>query len=421
MTFKQILGILLIGILGSCSENFPAEPIKDASSKEIPNRITLEEALNNAEALFKIIEGSTRSHDRRVASVEYFGNSATRGDDDTKYYLVNYEGNSGFAVLSANRNTGCVFAISEEGKLSMEDTTHNAALAYFFRKLNSMATTNYELENSSILQPSLPSDSIELKNLVIIEEYQSPKLAKSVQRWPGTKLSPLTGKYANISISIAQAMTYFKKPQIWTLQYEPNFKRTMNWEQINSYNLNSASSLGDEGLEEIDALISLVENSFLLGNKPIREFDRYAVKSFGDQHGYDIGQLYSPPMNVGGHTHQEPMSSCTKDWIAALKDGRLIVTGDLIANESDADNITSWVVDGYIKYGDNSFDKLDRFNSDTMFHCVWGQGYKGNGYFTFISDSELFYTTPISKDYPFDYSTPLDSVVRPMHYTFKTK
>lgn len=95
--------------------------------------IPIEEAVSNLNAFISDIMPSTRSSEEKtkVASVCAFGMKdialRTRSSEeanlpDTLMYLVNFEGNAGFAVLSANRRLSSnIYAVTENGQISGED------------------------------------------------------------------------------------------------------------------------------------------------------------------------------------------------------------------------------------------------------------------------------------------------------------
>ena len=423
MKINRIFLILLIGMfLGACTQDLPLYEQRDFSYDSMSDKISLKEALHTASVLFSELEGNTRTIGRSVSSVAYITcgqNTRSTEGNDTMYYMVNYTDDSGFAVLSANRKIGSVFAISQEGNISFEDTLNNKGLAYFFSGLNSLAqthnTSSNVIPNITQVQPVNPFDSIN-----IIQDFELPKLNENVRSWPGNKRSPLYGKYSNIAISISQAMTYFRKPSVFTSWDFTNVNRPMNWNLINDYTFSPSSSLNDSGLIEIEALLSAVENVFV---GDWNYFECANMNEFGERYGYEIEQLYSPSIGVGGHEHQEPMSSNAAVWRKALKENRVIVSLNRFGTESlDEVEIVSWVVDGYVKYIDQSRVFLAKYNTDTMFHCVWGRGPTCNGYFAFMADTEYFVPAPIVKDSEFlNSNMPLDSNVRPLHYTFRAK
>ncbi len=95
--------------------------------------IPIEEAVSNLNAFISDIMPSTRSSEEKTkaAYVCAFGMKdialRTRSSEeanlpDTLMYLVNFEGNAGFAVLSANRRLSSnIYAVTENGQISGDD------------------------------------------------------------------------------------------------------------------------------------------------------------------------------------------------------------------------------------------------------------------------------------------------------------
>ncbi len=80
MRLNRILWILFIGIVvGACSQELPVKfsDKKGSEHETVSDKISLDEALCNANALFNKIEGDTRSSERRINSVEYLCGAAT--------------------------------------------------------------------------------------------------------------------------------------------------------------------------------------------------------------------------------------------------------------------------------------------------------------------------------------------------------
>lgn len=413
----KFLFILMVIFLGACSQDMVMNVPKEEPI-EVSSKIEIGEALKNAEAVFAELGGGTRSSNRTVKSIQCVASyNGTRGSElaDTMYYLVNYDNEAGFAVLSANRNNGLIFAIGEEGNLTFEDTVGNKCISRFFSYLDEKISRNsIQTRSDVIIRPTFPSDTIVEE--VAISEVNFPKLTSTVNLWPGRDITPLYDKYPHVVISFAQTLTNFKQPSRWTSNRYPFDTIKLDWSLINTYKLDKNSDVSDQGFIEIDKLMSLVDESFINGS----EFDFNMIKWFGDNYGYDIDQLYSPPMNVGGHEHQEPLDSNAEFWREALSEGRLIIAGDFFPYYFEVESLTSWVVDGFMRYKDNH--RLKEYDADTLFHCVWGRGGNCNGYYAFVSDTNYMVSNPISKDSKYlPTDLPLDSIVKPFCYTIKAK
>lgn len=409
-----IVGLFLVG----CSEDLPIQ--NDNQPKEkvgSDTYIPLEEALQYADELFSTLSGNTRASSRTVASVECIKSPNTRSSQggDTIYYIVNYQNEKGFAVLSANKNLGYVYAIGEEGHLSLEDTVENKGVAKFFRKLNeySYTPTPNPIDSTYI---RFPYDSINPANFPA-EEMMSPLLPKNLQRWPGTSGGEMSKRHKSVETAIGMIMAYFEKPNIWESFKNPSVSTNLDYSLIKSYNLWGKSvKETDAGFKEIDKFLSLVKDSFFdvdlfydYDNNCEYEFIFFhpCLKQLGDHFGYDIFQYYSEPGNIN-HEHQEPMTAGSELWRRSLKEGYLILSGNITDNYTSCAELYLWVVDGYITFEKNRNTFLNKYDSDTLFHCVWAKGGACNGYYTFQSDGEDFIDTPISLDTSLPGNVPSD-------------
>lgn len=119
------LAALLSAVSCSVDERSAIPPeVKQPASAVIPP----EEALGNLDALLVDIYGHTKSgipsYDPESLSV--FGGAVTKSAEsvlpDTSVYIVNFAGESGFAVLAAQRTMSTpVFCVTEAGALTSED------------------------------------------------------------------------------------------------------------------------------------------------------------------------------------------------------------------------------------------------------------------------------------------------------------
>lgn len=130
-------GLLLL--CGCAQENLPLENNNVERGSSNPYRVTLQQALKRSDRLLAQLDGGmkTRAFGRAVADVQIVEQPKTRGINsaDTLFYIVNYTNNSGFAVLAADTRLAPVYAISNEGNLSVSDTIGNPGLASFFNSL----------------------------------------------------------------------------------------------------------------------------------------------------------------------------------------------------------------------------------------------------------------------------------------------
>lgn len=392
--FIHIFSCLGLCLLTACAGTVD-DIVPESEYIKISSAIPLEEALATANQVFSQIETTTRASRREVSSVKTIQVPVlTRGGETEKpvYYLVNYGDEDGFAVLSANRNLGEIFAIGEEGHLEMSDTVDNRILANFFNNLNTYAS----------LLPPITRDSTFLKRdsvyqLLLCTERVAPMMNKKIQRWLGSSENELYQSYPKRAICIAQAIAHFGKPEIWTKR--DGERVSLNWSLIRSYEFSSrTSSPEDAGFKEVRKLLDLVTESFF-------EFDENdntyrCVFSFIDEReislGYKIGHFCIPPLSAGESGFDQPWGLYADMWRTALQDGQLITASCFIGSKS-ADDGLGCVVDGYFRYQDHP--KLSEYGTDTMFHCVWGRGCTYNGYYALMDSRDSFVQDAVQKDY----------------------
>ena len=89
-------------MLASCSQESFDAPIQGGNSSS-SNYRSLEEGLKDADVLFKKMGMNTRSQSRKVKSVETINQSTRSASPESAFYIVNYENNEGFALLSADK------------------------------------------------------------------------------------------------------------------------------------------------------------------------------------------------------------------------------------------------------------------------------------------------------------------------------
>lgn len=110
--------------------------------------IPVEKALAEMNSVLDLIAGPTRSGKRpSIQHIAVSGGSATRSDEgslpDTMVYVVNFEGEAGFAVLGARRTLDPVYVVTESGSFDAAQLNRVIAL-YQDRLLNGEPATRAE-------------------------------------------------------------------------------------------------------------------------------------------------------------------------------------------------------------------------------------------------------------------------------------
>lgn len=178
---KKLLFLICIASLISCESDIilPETDTTPMSS----NKRSLGEAIDIATRSLSLIEGQgTRSGGRTIDmdNIAYVCDRSTRAaDNDTLMYIVNFDDNEGYAIVSANRNTEGLIAITEKGHLNSDCRTVNPGLDIYLDNIKNQIKR---------VPPFIPGDGrkmykAEIDTIDMI--YSSPKLVtKWGQKWP---------------------------------------------------------------------------------------------------------------------------------------------------------------------------------------------------------------------------------------------
>ena len=120
---RKILFVMFAALaFVACEKDFqPTTEMVDLENVVQSNKISLNQALVYAENSINGIGTSTRSTSRKVKSTEIFvAKPSTRSveSEEVSFYLINYENNEGYAMVSTDSRTTPVYAYSDEGNLT---------------------------------------------------------------------------------------------------------------------------------------------------------------------------------------------------------------------------------------------------------------------------------------------------------------
>lgn len=371
-----LLFIALMAIAMSCSQENLLIPDTETTAQETPasTKITLPEALKNAESAFGMLDLNTRAM-RIPESVEYIGaNYQTRSsssNEDVKYYIVNYADNQGFAVLSADAEKGKVFALSDEGSISLSDTIDNPGLGVFFNKLNKWI--DIPLDTTLTVTPKDTTPALPYPFISKV----SPRMPKNVQKWDGTRIlgtnigDTILPRRNGIT-ACAQVFASFSYPYNWRINGIPTYY--IDWEAINNYLYPKGFSVYVPPTNDPGIL-----NLFNIISETVRYWDTNRGEDSGmfQSQGYDVEDWYCPDCRVYNGV---PMSYCKDD----LDKGFINVPRTF----DTFNGLFYWVIDGYLQYNYKVYNPAAKYGTDLLFHCVWGLGGKGNGYYAFIEEND---------------------------------
>ena len=147
-TIFAVVAMILVAIAACSKDELGVEVIVPQQEQMDSYRVSVDEALRSAETILRAGDRDTRSAARRVKSTElYVAKPATRSNENTEvsFYLINYEDNAGYALVSTDERTTPVYMYAEEGNITTEAFEEVPPLAIFMEE----AIANYEAEVAS--------------------------------------------------------------------------------------------------------------------------------------------------------------------------------------------------------------------------------------------------------------------------------
>ncbi|MBQ3204500.1 MAG: C10 family peptidase [Alistipes sp.] len=143
-----VVAMILVAIAACSKDELGVEVIVPQQEQMDSYRVSVDEALRSAETILRAGDRDTRSAARRVKSAElYVAKPATRSNENTEvsFYLINYDDNAGYALVSTDERTTPVYMYAEEGNITTEAFEEVPPLAIFMEE----AIANYEAEVAS--------------------------------------------------------------------------------------------------------------------------------------------------------------------------------------------------------------------------------------------------------------------------------
>ncbi len=378
-----ISAFFVLGTLCISCENDIALPVQSVEPVNSSSSVSLSEAeaIKLSNQLLNQMDTANRdtkgfSMDRRVKTVEYVRATASpvmrtaeHEIPDTLVYLINYENEQGFSIVSADKRLPLIYAISEEGHLDISDTIENKGLALFFKNMEQHILRTLAEDGFPIGKEVDERYSYQVK----LEKRQLPLLWPEVGNWHQNEpfnqyCFTADGKQASVgcvAVAMAQLMSYFDWPR------EINGQKLM-WRSMKKGAKNSDVALLMKRLGDSDMLNM-----------------NYGVGTSGAS-----VDAIAPAFNKMGYTAygiENFLPFFVEDWLSGSYEFIPYKQGPVIVIGTDMHGAGShvWIVDGYIQ--NSIYRTIDEnqypyhFYSDDfgLFHCIWGWRGSCNGYFFF--------------------------------------
>lgn len=393
---KYIAFIVLSALMVNCTSEYNSEmTINSNCLKEKTSFLSYDEALSVAKNSISMIENNnvvTRGKENHRVVNEKDGvftigssSSMTRsGDliDDTLLYVFNFNDNQGFAVVSANRNTESLLAVTEAGSYQPGIESEVDGLNEFMRMAQEYvkdAKDTSPMTRDSYNYWRVESDTLEYSRIE----------AKIPVTWGQDGIA---GTYCSNNaagcgpIVMAQIMTYYQHPNSFTYTFsnrDINYE-TANWSQINQHvHTGSHPSTICNGNSNLDKTIGRICRE--LGSKAGSSYNSNGSTSTSPGAMYDVLTYYGYTM-PGFHSIPTDENS----FMEYLDENKLII---MVGYRQD-DTGHFWLIDGgyHIKTHSVVYASQDEVYwvfyydwtvNQTYSHINWGWDGLCNGLFLY--------------------------------------
>ena len=396
---KKLLFVLMAALaFVACEKDFqPTTEMVDLENVVQSNKVSLNQALVYAENSINGIRTSTRSTSRKVKSTEIFvAKPSTRSaeSEEVSFYLINYENNEGYAMVSTDSRTTPVYAYSDEGNLNPADFENNPGLKIFLEG----AILNYEDEiancSTYALGDRLPielpdtlddprpiyvdgifcytktdSTIMAVRELLTTAWHQDRPYNQIIsQRWRGTYPAGCG------PTAISQIMAYYRHPS-YSIDSENNSIVTYDWDLIRS---NERTDIGHNADDATIAISTLM----------------YQIAMAAEAFPGEDNEVFTYPNKIIEALEAFDYTCSNLDYFSFSTVKSQIDSGRPVYVIGDHE-ITgvghAWVIDGYrfiarrrkYYYSQLPYDlyKEENLGTTRFYHCNWGKSMTNNGYF----------------------------------------
>ena len=425
---KLSFTFLACAFVASCSNDVTPVSEEGASTSEVlSEKRTFEEALQIAKSSISMIEedeGMTRGgQGGRTIDLDrsrVVGSGATRADGttDTLFYVFNFTDEQGFAVVSANKATEGLLAVTEKDSYD-NSLNENGGFAEYMEMAKGYVAA------ARIKPPLIPVIEEHVTAIYTVGPYVSVKWG---QAFPEGTFCPNTIAGC-VNVAIAQIMSCFKYPSQIALTY-PNADSTsvnLEWNSMLAHNVSYSHLVEDEcsadymnahsDIAHLCRQVAHLTNSVFHPaeanfNYNLTNYQRLSGASTGSNIYWAKTALQSLGYTTGSITSYS--NQCTS---IPLNSHHLIYMrgeqGDTLGH--------AWMVDGYKEYiihvisrltePTTEYDRTEYYN-----HINWGWRGSGNGYFLDnvfnVQKGKIYDQTGTKPNYNFNYDVKYFEIYR---------
>ena len=328
-----VVAVLLVAI-ASCSKEDGGGIPEPATPQEVSYRVSVKDALRSANDILSAGDRATRSVERKVKSTElYVAKPATRSNDgiEVSFYLINYEDNAGYALVSTDKRATPVYMYADEGNITTAAFEEVPPLAIFMEE----AIANYEAEvaASDIPEDIGIPDSLDSPRPVFIDGALCYKITSPYDIF---KVGPYCVRGWNQNypynyycngckvgcgpVALGIIMSYHKYPSTYN-------GYSFDWEEMTSTSI--FTDINDIGADDTARLL--------------REIGRTAEVSYTADSTSIKPRMYVPTLESFGYSCDE-LEPFVREYIISEIDASRPI---LARGEKPSSSGHAWVIDGY--------------------------------------------------------------------------
>lgn len=382
---RVILTSCIVAILlAACTST--EEPVALQSNvTEICPPQEIEQAIAIAEKMIADLDGpQTKSDSRKIRSIQIVNKPlGTRSNIDEDFYIINYEENKGFALVSDAESPYPVYGFSNAGNLTAEDIQNNPAMQDYILNLTyGLSTDSITIGGWGPGYPGNPGRPITDKShgKVTVSPILPDAVAKWHQGYPLNRYCEQiqlpnglweTAPTGCTPLACAMILSHYK----WPTKYK---EFTFDWDNIRENPYNPGLAMLIYYLNQEDNLDTTIVYDFSDPTNPIiltgtlfslvpRTFYHFGFRSPTIKHGLSI---------------------------EALNEGNPMIVAGWISDNSLGGH--SWVIDGIYEFhhGTDLLSPGIKPYDESFYHTVWGWAGTGNGYYRYgtSNDDTPFYS-----------------------------
>lgn len=307
---------------------------------------------------------------------------SSRGvSNDTLLYIVNYEDNGGFAVVSASPSTTPLIGIAEEGNYQPEEGQENPNFQFYLDQVCEHLENNMEQSTLIPIGPNLPPrDSIPFGNIYTVLASKGPYVDL---KWG--QGYPYGSRFDNGNCGIVPPVVGMIAATLWNPQdfYLAGIHDNIDWEEICKHKGNGADCTESNPTathNKIAELMKFIEQESLhwYANDSI-QYSKYLESAFTY-----IGYNHYAITTDGLHDMNAIKAQIDTFETAGLRKALVYAMEYTPTGLPFSDYLQHcWIIDGYkvVKYN------LLNNQVATYLHCNWACDGNSNGYF--LPDSYL--------------------------------